>query len=86
MHNLSTVIHRLRSFDMADPVITIDKGVPLPPLRRKWPFVGMEVGDSFFIDRPTAAFSGVAGVAGARLGRKFTCRAENGGCRVWRVA
>lgn len=69
--------------------ITIDKTIPAPPRHgnTKYPFLTMEVGDSFFTDIPRV--SAAAFNAGKKLDRRFACRAavENGvtGTRVWRL-
>ena len=76
-------------------MITIDKGVPVPPLRTrvsKYPWPSMAVGDSFFIEATpegmkarSASLSRGATAAGKKLGTQFTVRKVEGGVRVWRV-
>ena len=76
-------------------VIEINKNVPQPPTPRtmqsQYPFIEMEVGDSFFIAKPANTL-GVA-VQNFKLrhpGIKFTVRScvESNvpGCRVWRIS
>ncbi len=69
--------------------ITIDKNIPLPSLSR-YPFLDMEIGDSFFAAESIEKIVGSWTYQKRRYGRKFSCRAtnENGndGFRVWRVA
>ena len=72
--------------------LLIDKGVPLPPRRKggppdKYPFPGMEVGDSFFAANyeDPRVMSNLAWKRGKKLGRKFSVRTEGDGVRVWRV-
>ena len=68
--------------------IEITKGVPTPHRgRSKYPFRGMELGDSFFA--PGATVIGLHGCARRHRPMRFTCRSvvENGvaGVRVWRI-
>ena len=68
-------------------MIPIEKGVPMPDRSLKYPWLRMEIGDSFFV--VTRAIHGIASVAsytGKRYNRTFTCRAQDGGVRVWRTA
>lgn len=70
-------------------VIEITKDVPTPRGRRsKYPFRGMEIGDSFFA--PGSSVIGIHGCARRHRPMRFTCRSvvENGigGIRVWRIA
>lgn len=72
--------------------IKIEKGVPLPPRKSKYPFAEMEPGDSFFA-KPNEGQSlkqlhnSIMGCARLRLfpGKKFTSRQMDGGVRVWRI-
>jgi hypothetical protein len=76
-------------------MITIDKGIPVPPLRMrhsKYPWAEMVVGDSFFIEAAAADLKARAAnlsrgatSAGKQLGRRFTVRKADGGVRVWRI-
>ena len=67
-------------------IVKIDKGVPLPTARRKYPWDEMEVGDSFFSPVGQAT---LMTQSRRRSDRKFTSCAveENGvrGTRIWRV-
>ena len=67
---------------------TIERGLPMPPPRTKYPFLEMEVGDSFAA--PLASrniISSRASSIGARHGREFVSRKiSDGQVRVWRVA
>ena len=71
--------------------IKIEKSVPMPsgPGKRGrmiYPWDEMDVGDSFFVDGvSSAAMSACASAFGRRNGKKFTCRKEGTGTRVWRV-
>lgn len=76
-------------------MVQVENGIPIPETRgrggpgskSKWPWYSIEVGQSFFIpDRTITGISSVAVHAGKRFGRKFVCRTEKGGVRVWRVA
>jgi len=75
----------------------IKKGVPLPPSRQvgrgaKYPFLEMEVGDSFFhkLDGEDAAtvqrrIYGAALYVGKKTGRVFTTRLFEEAVGVWRL-
>jgi len=75
-------------------VFKVEKGVPMPKERTKYPFASMGVGDSFFVKlgpdmkRATVA-SAVKQYSNGNLGVKFTTRkiTEDGkvGVRVWRL-
>jgi hypothetical protein len=53
--------------------------------KEKYPWSGLEVGDSFFVDGGDArSMTSTASHAGRRNGKKFIARAELGGVRVWR--
>jgi len=63
----------------------IEKNVPFPDSRVKYPFADMKPGDSVWIDddshRPK-----VAAFSYARYhGWKVICRKQDGGFRIWRV-
>lgn len=71
-------------------MVRIEKGVPLPTNKSKYPFAKMEIGDSFVVNETTPSrTSTYAHYAGKRLGMKFTVRTveEEGRkvIRVWRV-
>lgn len=75
-------------------MIKIDKDVPTPTefaggRKRVYPFDGMAIGDSFWVDKPSSSLSGSTATAKARTGFKFTARAEEKdgvkGCRIWRT-
>lgn len=68
----------------------IEKSICIPNIakkgpKRKYPFVDMEVGDSFFLPQGTKAISVSAAIQGRALNRKFVTRTVEGGMRVWRV-
>ncbi len=63
----------------------IEKGIPMPPIPKKYPFNLMEIGDSFFVPKPPNKVSAVAGLYGKRHGKKFRCITVDGGTRVFRV-
>jgi hypothetical protein len=64
--------------------IAIDKGVPMRKVRR-YPWAGLEVGDSFFIENSGGDDSNLRALA-KRHGYKVSIRREQGGVRVWRVS
>ena len=74
----------------------IDKKVPIPPkppkkpkpppTKNKYPWLELNIGESFFVPgKGTPQISPCAALVQRVHKRKFTCRAENGGCRVWRI-
>ncbi len=72
-------------------MIPIDKNIPAPKTRSKrdkYPWKGMDIGDSFFvpIDQAPKTFITVCYIAGKMHDRKFSCRKEEAGYRVWRVS
>jgi hypothetical protein len=68
-------------------MIEIEKGIPLPVGRHKYPFLDMEIGDSFFVgNRTTGEMSyHIAYFRKKHPLRKFTCRTVDGGVRCWRI-
>ena len=74
-------------------LFAVEKGVPLPARKNgdratKYPFMRMEVGDSFLIpcqgEECRKAQMRVSGRKPTK-GKKFTTRMVEGGIRVWRV-
>lgn len=66
----------------------IAKDVPLPETRKRhnYPYEDMQVGESFWVkDGNMNALCNSNRIKGKKLGRKFVCRKENDGVRVWRV-
>jgi len=64
----------------------VEKGIPVPPVKNKYPWLQMEVGDSFFVPGVTCKeFRTQPSSAGRRYGRKYASRSVDGGVRVWRV-
>jgi hypothetical protein len=73
--------------------ITIDKHIPIPKLggiigaKFKYPWLTLAIGESFFVpDKSITNFSPTVCHAARRVGRKFTCRTQGNGVRVWRIA
>lgn len=69
--------------------LVIEKGVPVPPRKyrtRVYPFSDMEVGDSFKLDDRKKSVECAASYYGRRNGKKFACRKDGDGVRVWRIA
>lgn len=75
---------------MSKIMAEIEKGVPLPDMERtRYPFVGMEPGDSFFMSQAMAdraKLQAAASSTGRRYGWKMSVRKEGDGCRVWRIS
>lgn len=76
---------------------TIETGIPLPSLGRPpgsgrksiYPFMLLEIGDSFFFacdKRKHKTVMACAHASGKRYGRKYAGRAVADGVRVWRIA
>ena len=67
--------------------IDVQKDVPVPEARKRYPYKEMDIGDSFFVDG-----GGIQNVCnqnyrmGKKLGMSFIARKEEGGVRVWRTA
>lgn len=69
-------------------MITIEKNIPFPKVSStKYPFLDLEVGDSFFVpDMTTSSIS--SNIQRFRLkypDRKWSTRTVSGGIRVWRI-
>ena len=67
--------------------VRIDKNIPIPAAKSKYPFREMEVGDSFLCPKESGKnIYSAAGQANARIkGRRFIVRKTDDGYRVWRV-
>jgi hypothetical protein len=67
--------------------IKVERGVSIPvDGNYKYPWAGMEVGDSFFIAGEAGnRLRSAAGYSGLRNGRRYSVRKVKGGYRVWRV-
>lgn len=71
-------------------MVKIEKNVPFPAGseihgNEKYPWKQMEIGDSFFVERPFKTFCAQAYWAGTRLNKLFKTKKENNGTRVWRI-
>ena len=66
---------------------TIDKNIPFPRMRGKYPLHNMEIGDSFLVNdgRSMKSVSGAIFVAARRAGISIACRTVPEGIRVWRI-
>lgn len=70
-------------------MIAVDRDIPRPAqdCRTKYPFMSLEIGESFFASAGSAASVRVrACIVGRERGRKFCTRKTRGGIRVWRTA
>ena len=67
-------------------LIKIDKNIPLPKPRIKYPWDEMEIGDSIFIPNKTTQTFRQAYAASKRYGKAFCQRNTTHGVRVWRIA
>lgn len=79
---------------MKTNMITIEKDIPIPPIRRgKYPFKQMQVGDSFFLpcansQEQSISLDRVKSSCHFRLkhhGERYHATKINGGVRVWLV-
>lgn len=71
--------------------VPAESGIPLPrPKQRKprtvYPWLTMQIGDSFLYLGNRKTGSAVASKAGARHGRTFATRFTDDGLRIWRTA
>jgi hypothetical protein len=69
----------------------IEKSIPIPSRKRKYPLREMNVGDSFYVPcengrRKGQSILGLTYVAFPGKTRKFTTRTDATGVRCWRVA
>ena len=65
----------------------VEKSVPLPEGKKRYPYKEMEVGDSFFVgDGKLQVVCNANYRASKRLGMQFIARKEVEGVRVWRTA
>lgn len=67
----------------------IEKGIPAPASRSKFPFGDMAVGDSFFVPHGNASALSNAACSWSRYTKKpykFSARTVDGGARIWRIA
>lgn len=63
----------------------IDKNVPIPANRNKYPFRDMDVGDSFLIEGDLAKTRGAATNWGKANNKKFSIQNTEEGYRCWRI-
>jgi hypothetical protein len=67
--------------------VELEKDVPVPESRKRYPYREMEIGDSFFVEG-----GGLQNICnqnyrtGKKLGMSFIARKEVNGVRVWRTA
>jgi len=73
---------------MATASFKVERDIPPPPSRSKYPFGEMEVGDSFLVPgiKTSAEISSAVNYRKSRYGENYICRAVDGGVRVWRTA
>ena len=65
----------------ANIIIKIDKDIPLPEIRQKFPLKEMKIGDSFFIQKYNSNISHHA----RKFDIKLTQRQWKNGFRIWRI-
>jgi|TARA_R110000868_G_scaffold102492_11_gene282233 hypothetical protein len=66
----------------------IEKGIPVPFGKGRYPFYDMQVGDSFFAEGKEPHKVASAAYQFSRkkaLGAKYTARTEGTGTRIWRI-
>lgn len=77
---------------MTSAAFTIESNIPRPRGwggKQKYPWDEMEIGDSFYVKGTTVSRLCQAALSHAKSrnnGKKFSCRSEKGGARVWRIA
>lgn len=73
---------------MAQSQFKIERGIPLPARRNKYPFAEMQIGDSFSAPlSEERRLSASAAARGFAIGAKFSVRRVDADTvRVWRVA
>jgi hypothetical protein len=67
--------------------LEVEKSVPLPEGKKRYPYASMDIGDSFFVGAGKLQVVCNANYrASKRLGMQFIARKEVEGVRVWRVS
>jgi len=67
--------------------LEVEKSVPLPEGKKRYPYASMDIGDSFFVGAGKLQVVCNANYrASKRLGMQFIARKEPEGIRVWRVS
>lgn len=67
--------------------LEVEKSVPLPEGKKRYPYASMDIGDSFFVgDGKLQVVCNANYRASKRLGMQFIARKEPEGVRVWRVS
>lgn len=67
--------------------VKVDSDIPVPPQREEYPFLEMEVGDSFEVKlAKRESVQTIASGIKRTTGKRFTVRkVDSDTCRVWRV-
>ena len=77
----------VRLWERSGMKIDIDRGIPAPSERVKYPYRDLGVEDSFLVTgRDLQVVCNANYRMGKKLKRKFIARTESGGIRVWRKA
>jgi hypothetical protein len=84
-------VFNLPTIPSMNGMIIVEKRMKVPPPNRKgatkYPWAQMEVGDSFFAPgKTTTTLHQAARNFAIKTGWRFTCRKEEGGARIWRIA
>ena len=67
--------------------VRVDKDVPMPSLRRSYPYETMAIGDSFLMPGKSLQVACNSNYRAAKkLGKKFIARNGEDGVRIWRSA
>jgi hypothetical protein len=64
----------------------IEKGIPIPLHRNKFPWENMQVGDSFAFDPCLVKYQGLHSAARAQGMKVATRKDADGNMRCWRIA
>lgn len=71
---------------MKNGEIKIEKSIPIPRARRRYPFAEMKVGDSFSVEGKDGSVRSTVSAGGRRLNMKFRVAVQpDSSYRVWRV-
>lgn len=70
--------------------VSIDRDVPMPPIRHRFPFYSMKIGDSFGFPFDPGLRNTISVAAHfyakRHPGRRFSVRRKDGEIRCWRIS
>jgi hypothetical protein len=66
--------------------ITTAVPIPMPRKRHNYPYAELQIGESFYVENvKMQSLCNLNRRHGKTMGRKFVCRREGVGVRIWRV-